>query len=137
MWQRSYEVIRTLARAARAVECEAHREAEVAAFDKACSDAAARAPHDHAEASAARDDQAAVKTAQAREDYNSQAREDYKSVSAAHKGDVLLQQPPQVRDKYQYFLPESLEMRACACCGELTFLNERRWWQSTTHGLQC
>ena len=66
----------TAQRAAREAEHEAQREAEVAAFDKAFSDAAARAPHDHAEASAARDDQAAVKTAQAREDYKSQARED-------------------------------------------------------------
>ena len=99
------DLVRAAQRAARKAEREAQREAEVAAFDKACSDAGAQAAHDHAEASAARDDQAAVKTAQAREDYKSQAREDYKSVSAARKGDVLLQQPPQVRDKYQYFLP--------------------------------
>ena len=92
------DLARAAQRAAREAEHEAQREAEVAAFDKAISDAAARAPHDHAEASAARDDQAAVKTAQAREDYKSQAREDYKSESAARKGYVLLQQPPQVRD---------------------------------------
>ena len=76
------------------------------------------------EASAARDDQA--EDCSMREDYKFQAREDYNSESAARKGDVLLQQHPQVRDKYQYFLPESLEMRACACCGELTFLNESK-----------
>ena len=81
------DLARAAQRAAREAEHEAQREAEVAAFDKAFSDAAARAPHDHAEASAARDDQAAVKTAQAREDYKSQAREDY-SVQP-RKGDVL------------------------------------------------
>ena len=99
----SHEVIRTLARAAqraaREAEHEAQRDAEVAAFDKACSDAAAQAAHDHAEASAARDDQAAVKTAQAREDYKSQAREGYELVSAARKGDVLLQQPRRAMTK--------------------------------------
>ena len=76
------DLARAAQRAAREAEREAQREAEVAAFDKACSDAAAWAAHDHAEASAARDDQAAVKTAQAREDYKSQAREDYNLVKA-------------------------------------------------------
>ena len=32
----------------------------------------------------------------------------------------------QPRDKEHYFRPESLEMRACACCGELTFLNKSK-----------
>ena len=36
------------------------------------------------------------------------------------------QQAYQSRDKEHYFLPESLEMRACACCGELTFLNKSK-----------
>ena len=63
MWQRSRDgppsrrnaardLIRAAQHAAREVELEAQRDAEVAAFHKACSDTAARAAHDHAEASA-------------------------------------------------------------------------------------